>query len=218
MESADTLVGQKSAFIKHKSVCNPVVNIEHTRNGAHEHIHTCADNGHENAFLLQTSDDFSGTRHQLNTGVRSKDLVLVDGVLHGFPHLNVRAHELNVADLSPDKPIQVQTVVRTKGIVERSPRAYRINQDTVTVEHDDIGSFRNFRHGTTWVKPYESLRFQPSTGPSNRPWMGGMVPPTARVPPRWAPAIAGGVGSASDLKPSCRSSSHPKLGAALRLR
>ena len=118
VESADTLVGQKSAFIKHKSVCNPVVNIEHTRNGTHEHIHTCADNGHENAFLLQTSDDFSGTRHQLNTGVRSKDLVLVDGVLHGFPHLNVRAHELNVADLTPDKPIQVQTVVRTKGIVE----------------------------------------------------------------------------------------------------
>ena len=138
MEATDPLVREKAFLVKDETVGDPIVHFEHARNGTDEEVNACAHNGDEHTGILEMLHALTCTRHQGHTGVGSKQLILMDGISHGFPHLDVGPHELNVADLTTNESCEVHGVVRPKRVVERSPRTHGINQDAVAVEDHNL--------------------------------------------------------------------------------
>jgi len=121
VQSAHTFVGQVSRIVKDKPVRNPIVHVQHAGNGGHKDIDAGTHDGNIDTCIEQLADEFPCTWHQLHTGIRPEDVILVNRVLDRFPHLDVRPHELHVTDLASNEASQIVAVLRSKSIVNGSP-------------------------------------------------------------------------------------------------
>jgi hypothetical protein len=138
VESTNAFITQEPFIVKDKAVGNPIFHVQHGCNGTDKYINSSANNGNVDAFIMESLDDFPSTFHQIDASVCTKDLILMDGISNCFPQLDVGAHELYVRDFATNEPVEVQSVIRSKGIVEGSPRTHSIYQHTVTVEDHNL--------------------------------------------------------------------------------
>ena len=114
MKPAHTFVQQPTLIVEGEAVGDPIVNLQHGGNARNEQIHTSRYDGHVNASSLEVANQLPCTRHQPNSRVGTEEVVLMDGVLYGFPQRNVRSHEGQVIELPCNEALEVRVVVRPK--------------------------------------------------------------------------------------------------------